>query len=89
MYIQLELHCRALYRRGMKRLASSAGFVRLCHDCRKGKSFGYQSLKDRNRKFRSAHEKETDFAGSYVSHSPCFTSFLIFRLIRSRLRKLK
>jgi hypothetical protein len=53
----------------------------------RGISLRYQPLQDRNGKFSGSHEEETDFARSYVSHSPLFYQLLDFPFDQITLEK--
>ena len=96
--LELKFQGTPLHRRRMHQLTAAARLIRLSHDSNEFAAFAYQSLKGWNRKLCGPHIKQADIlrrgvrhplGDRYGSHSPCFTSFRILRLMRSRLRKLR
>ena len=95
---QLKFECALPHWRRMHLLSTAAWLIGLSYDSNDVITVAYQSLKGWNRKLCSPHVNHAEIlrlgirhpvGDRYGSHSPCFTSLRILRLMRSRLRKLR
>src|SRR5436190_5632696 len=80
---KVQLERLLLYRRPLHRLMATCWFVGLRDDAGDGVALFEKTLQRGNRKCRAPHEDES------YSHFPSRIIFLILRLIRSRLRKVR
>ena len=79
---KMQVESALLYRRSLERVAPAAGFVGLRNDTGDSVASFKKAIERRQRELRAAHEHKL------YSHLPWRISFLMRRLIMSRLIKL-